>query len=237
MRPDPDFRVKQTEIILSAAGPAQFPDDRLPQVAFVGRSNVGKSSLLNTLANRRQLAHVSGTPGRTQLVNFFRVNGDSYFVDLPGYGFAKAPDSVKKGWEKLITGYLSPNLSLRAVVALFDIRRERTAEDIALLDWLAHRKIPAIAVLTKCDKLPRARRMDAMKTLRIILKSRGTGIVGMHLFSALSREGKDELLAAVGGVLRDDPDADIETAAAPNSEVAPETVVMDDDWVGRPDPD
>src|ERR1051326_2157360 len=100
------FEPKQVEFIKSAAKPAHFPTDGLPQIAFVGRSNVGKSSLLNVLVNRKRIARVSSTPGLTQLVNFYLINGNAYFVDLPGYGFARAPKAVRSTWEKMITGYL-----------------------------------------------------------------------------------------------------------------------------------
>lgn len=193
------FDIKKVEFVKSAVRRDQFPGEKLPQVAFVGRSNVGKSSLLNTLANRRQLAHVSSTPGRTQLVNFFRVNDAAFFVDLPGYGFARAPQSVKSGWEKMITGYLTDNPWLRVIVALFDARRERTAEDQAMLDWLAHYQIPFIAVLTKIDKLTHSERLQAVKKIRAELESRNP--LAIIPFSAQTRQGRDDLLQVIGPLL------------------------------------
>ena len=193
------FDIKKVEFVKSAVRRDQFPEEKLPQVAFVGRSNVGKSSLLNTLANRRQLAHVSSTPGRTQHVNFFRVNDVAFFVDLPGYGFARAPKSVKGGWEKMITGYLTDNPWLRVIVALFDARRERTAEDQAMLDWLAHYQIPFIAVLTKIDKLTHSQRLQAVKKIRAELEPRNP--LAVIPFSAQTRQGRDDLLQAIGPLL------------------------------------
>lgn len=197
--PSPSFDVRQVEFVKSATRREHFPKDDLPQVAFVGRSNVGKSSLLNVLSNRKQLAHVSSTPGRTQLINFFKVNGSAYFVDLPGYGFAKAPQSVKSGWEKMITGYLEKSKQLKAVVALFDARRERTAEDQALLEWLAHLEIPFVAVLTKVDKLTHSQQLQAVRAFRAELELHAP--LAIIPFSSQTRLGREELLQSVGRAL------------------------------------
>jgi len=181
-----------------------FPKEPvLPEVAFVGRSNVGKSSLLNVLVNRKRLAHVSSTPGRTQLVNFFMGNGDTRLVDLPGYGFAKAPKDVKKHWDKMITNYLLGNRQLRLVCTLFDIRREPTDEDASLLDWLKHYDMPFLAVITKADKLPRSGQMQAKQKLAKWLEPWGPQ--GIVLFSALKRTGRDDLLLEIGKALAAPP--------------------------------
>ncbi len=179
---------------------SHFPrEPRHPQVAFVGRSNVGKSSLLNVVVNRKRIAKVSRTPGRTQLVNFFIVNGDTRLVDLPGYGFAKAPKEVKSQWDKMITSYLLDNLDLRLVVTLFDIRREPTEEDSGLLDWLKHYGIPFLAVITKADKLTHSGQLQArQKWIKWLAPWNPEDIL---LFSALNRQGKDDVLLAIGKTL------------------------------------
>src|ERR1043166_4276162 len=128
------FTISNVEFVKSATRREQCPRDDMPQIAFCGRSNVGKSSLLNVLVNRKRLARVSGTPGHTQLLNFYLINGAVYFVDLPGYGFASAPKSVQAGWEKMITGYLRDNPNLRAAVAILDIRHAPTDKDMELVE-------------------------------------------------------------------------------------------------------
>ena len=184
------MKITSAEFIKSAVDPSQYPDDLLPEVAFVGRSNVGKSSLINTLVNRRNLARTSNTPGRTQLVNFFVINGALSFVDLPGYGYAKVPLSVKKGWRGMIEGYLEGRQSLRLVVLILDIRREPSENDDMLIEWLCSKQISVVFVLTKSDKLSRSRVNMARRE------------IGKHLavphdnllpFSAKTRSGKDEI--------------------------------------------
>lgn len=192
----PVWHIKTVEFEKSGAKKSHFPTEpRLPQVAFVGRSNVGKSSMLNILVNRKRLAHVSRTPGRTQLVNFFIVNGDTRLVDLPGYGFARAPVEVKSQWDKMITSYLLDNPDLRLIVTLFDIRRDPTPEDETLLDWLNHHKIPFITVITKADKLTRSAQAKTKRELaQWLQKWQPLDII---LFSALSRQGRDDVLRSL----------------------------------------
>jgi GTP-binding protein len=137
--------------------PGQYPPPTLPEVAFAGRSNVGKSSLLNRLLHRRSLARTSRTPGRTQAIHFYRVNDRFLFVDLPGYGYARAPEALRRAWRPLVEGYLEGRASLRAVVVIVDIRHDPAEGDVELLDYLAHHAIPAVLVLAKADKLPRGR--------------------------------------------------------------------------------
>lgn len=190
------LNIYKAEFEKSGTRPDHYPTDPLPEIAFVGKSNVGKSSLLNILANRKQLAHVSSTPGRTQLINFFRINDDKVrFVDLPGYGFAKAPKLVAGGWERMIISYLTTSTNLRALCALFDIRRTMTEEDEVLLRWLRHHDIPFIAVLTKADKLTRSQqskaRAEIQKTLSLYAP------IDIVLFSSTNRQGRDELLELI----------------------------------------
>lgn len=149
------MKILSAEFIISAPGPKQFPVNKHPQIAFAGRSNVGKSSIINALLHRKNLVKTSQTPGKTQLVNFFLINGDFYFVDLPGYGYAHAPRAVTDAWAPMIEGYLKDSLALRAVVVLLDSRREPDERDLRLIEWLRQYDIPAIFALTKVDKLNR----------------------------------------------------------------------------------
>lgn len=203
MEPEPGaapLEIRSVEFEKSGTRPAHFPKEpMLPEIAFVGRSNVGKSSLLNSLVNRKRLAKVSNTPGRTQLVNFFRVNDAIRFVDLPGYGFAKAPQSVKSTWDKMIRSYLENNAQLRAICALFDIRRELSEEDRALLKWVSHYDIPFIAVLTKADKLVRSHQAQAVRRLSDELQPYAPAAI--QSFSSTTRQGREELLMDLNRLL------------------------------------
>ena len=145
--------IKSAEFITSATKPDQYPPVKYPEMAFAGRSNVGKSSLINTLVNRKRLVKTSSTPGRTQLINFFDINNLITFVDLPGYGYAKVPTAVRKKWGPMIETYLSSRRSLKGVVVIMDIRRIPRQEEHNLIAWLEHYSIARILVLTKTDKL------------------------------------------------------------------------------------
>ena len=139
--------------IISAAKPDQFPQDAEPEVAFLGRSNVGKSSLLNALVGSGELARVSAQPGRTQLINFFQVDGGFRFVDLPGYGFAKVPLEIRSKWQGLIESYLIGRKPLKLCALLLDSRRGWTPKDVELRQWLEHHQLPYVVIVTKVDKL------------------------------------------------------------------------------------
>lgn len=180
--------VHQAVFIKSAVKPKDFPPAVLPEVAFVGRSNVGKSSLINVLAGRKALVRTSSTPGRTQLINFFDLNGVLTLVDLPGYGYAKAPPELRRQWGPMIQTYLAQRENLKAVVLILDIRRIPSDDDLAMLGWLERYGIPPIVVLTKCDKLSKNER--ARQAARIAADiSREKGM--LLPFSALSKEGRD----------------------------------------------
>lgn len=178
---------------------APFPGD-LPQVAFAGRSNVGKSSLINTLLRRtrKKLAHVSATPGKTQALNFYRVNDAFFLVDLPGFGFAKAPAGVRDGWKALIDGYLARPDGPRAVVLLLDIRRNPSSEDVEMLARLSELGTPTLVVLTKVDKLTWSRRS---RDIPAMVEKLGLDPEQVLAFSSKTGEGRDELLAAVNALL------------------------------------
>ncbi len=185
------MKITSAEFIKSAVWPPQYPPATMPEIAFVGRSNVGKSSLMNTLVGRKQLAKTSQTPGRTQLINFFTVNKSISFVDLPGYGFAKVSRSVKKDWGDMIEVYLRERQNLAMVVFILDIRRDPSNDDLSLRDWLEYYRIPFTAVLTKSDKLSNN---QAIGRKRIIEKLLGANTQKeTMLFSAKTQKGREAL--------------------------------------------
>ena len=188
------MKILSAEFVISAAAPKQFPIDRRPQIAFAGRSNVGKSSIINTLLHRRNLVKASVTPGKTQLINFFVINDGFYFVDLPGYGFARVPRAVTDAWAPMIEGYLKGSPGLRAVVVLLDARREPDDRDMRLIDWLQQYDIPAIYALTKADKLNRQEAERAQRDIHARL-----GIAApLLLTSAKAGLGIKELWVEIG---------------------------------------
>ena len=188
------MHVKSTVFIKSATKPAHYPESNLPEIAFAGRSNVGKSSLINVLVNRKNLVRTSSTPGRTQLINFFDVNEAFTLVDLPGYGFAKVPLAVKKQWGPMMETYLSKRTNLRGVVLIMDIRRIPRDEDLQMLAWLRAFSVPPLLVVTKCDKVSKNERE---KQLGLIAKELGVQKSELHPFSALSRDGQDSIKCLV----------------------------------------
>ena len=176
-----------------------IPGD-LPQVAFSGRSNVGKSSLINVLLRRtrKKLAHVSSTPGKTQLLNFYRVNDRFFLVDLPGFGYAKVPRAVQQAWLTLIEGYLSTQKRLRGVVHLVDCRRPPPDSDLEMLEYLASQGLPTLVVLTKIDKLKQSQRARAIEAATRTLQVDADQLLP---FSSKTGEGRDELLEALDSLL------------------------------------
>lgn len=186
--------IQTAEFVTSAVKPSQYPDQGLPEIAFAGRSNVGKSSLINTLVNRRGLVKTSRTPGRTQLINFFAINRAFLLVDLPGYGYARVPESVKKKWAPMIETYLAARESLRAVVVIMDVRRTPGQMEFDMIHWLMHHRIPAILVLTKADKFKRGKQAAQRQ---LAAKALGKEPRELVLFSAKSRLGKDHVWEAI----------------------------------------
>lgn len=192
--------VKHADFIKSATRPAHYPEEILPEIAFAGRSNVGKSSLINVLVNRKNLVRTSNTPGRTQLINFFRINNTFTFVDLPGYGFARVPLAVKREWGPMMETYLSGRKNLRGVVLILDIRRTPTGEDLQMLQWLRACGIPPLIVVTKCDKLSKNQRS---RQAAVIARQLGMESGELALFSALTREGLDGVWERIEELLGD----------------------------------
>ncbi len=188
------MKILSAEFVTSATKPSQYPPAKLPEVAFAGRSNVGKSSLINTLVNRKHLVKTGSTPGRTQLINFFDINSDIIFVDLPGYGYAKVPATVRKKWGPMIETYLSTRKILKGVVVIMDIRRSLRQEEHDLIDWLKYFSISGILVLTKTDKLSKTKRLKQQTVIATALKINPDELIP---FSAKSRQGRDAVWEAI----------------------------------------
>ena len=186
--------IKSAEFVTSAVKQSQYPPAVLPEIAFSGRSNVGKSSLINTIVNRKHLVKTSSTPGRTQLINFFDINKNLTFVDLPGYGYARVPVSVRKKWGPMIETYLSSRKTLKGVVIIMDIRRQPREEEQNLIHWLDHFSIAQILVLTKTDKLSKTK---LIKQQDAIVRALAVGQEDVILFSAKTRRGKDAVWDAI----------------------------------------
>ncbi len=182
------------EFLLSAHRLNQLPSPDLPEIAFAGRSNVGKSSLINTLIGRKRLVKVSARPGKTQGLNYFRVEEQFFLVDLPGYGFAKVPKIMQNSWQSLITTYLETRETLRCVVVIMDIRHEPKEQDTQLVQWLGEKAIPCLPVYTKIDKISGSIRE---KNARLLDAGHSIKAEDRILFSAKTGQGRAELLDAL----------------------------------------
>ncbi len=183
------MKVSSARFIKSTQKPADFPRDQLQEIAFIGRSNVGKSSLLNALVNLGKLARISRSPGRTQTINFYSINDSFYFVDLPGYGYAKVPKRIQATWREMVEGYLQDRPELRLALLLIDCRIPPTPDDILMKEWLDHYKIDNTVILTKSDKLSRNRLIESVRRAEETL-----GTDELIPFSAVKGLGKKEIL-------------------------------------------
>jgi GTP-binding protein len=185
------MKILTAEFVTSAVSAAQYPRQPLPEVAFAGRSNVGKSSLINALVHRKNLVKTSATPGKTRALNFFVVNQRWLLVDLPGYGYAKVPREVQASWQPMVETYLRQRTTLRAVVHIVDLRHPPTAQDQQLRGWLLHHGITIVTVATKADQVTRSQRPAHVRTL-----AQGLGLPAeepLLLFSARNHEGRSQL--------------------------------------------
>lgn len=182
---------------------SKIPDNQLPEIAFAGKSNVGKSSLINALMNRKALARTSSQPGKTQTINFYNINECMYLVDLPGYGYAKVPESERKKWGKMIENYLHRSRQLKAVFLLVDIRHKPGENDKTMYDWIVYQGYRPMIIATKLDKLKRSQVSKALKELYggLGLRSEDTVIP----FSTVNRQGRDEIWALMDALIGKKP--------------------------------
>lgn len=194
--------IKKAELEAVAVKPSQYPEDNLTEIAFAGRSNVGKSSLLNLLTNRKSLARVSGSPGKTRTINFYRINDEFRIVDLPGYGYAKASKSLTEGWGEMMEKYLETRKGLKVVAQLVDVRHAPSKQDIQMYEYLRYYGLDGLVVLTKADKVSRneLNKNTAMirKTLDLKPEDRTIAV------SALKKTGYDKLLDEFDRILEED---------------------------------
>ena len=187
--------IKKVSLDIVCGITSKLPDTGRPEVAFAGKSNVGKSSLINSLVNRKALARTSAQPGKTQTINFYNINESIYLVDLPGYGYAKVPQSEKEKWGKMIERYLHTSKVLKAVFLLVDIRHDPSANDKMMYDWVVHNGYNPIIIATKMDKLKRSQIQKNLKAIKIGLNLRPGSI--MIPFSAETKQGRDEIWALI----------------------------------------
>jgi GTP-binding protein len=189
-------KISSARFVKSATRPDEFPRDQRPEIAFCGRSNIGKSSLLNTLTNAHGLARTSSSPGRTQTINFFLIDERMYFVDLPGYGYARVPKAIKSTWGAMIEGYLGNREQLKLTLMLVDSRMPPTESDVLMKQWLDHHRIPNAMILTKADKISRNQLNQALRTGAKTLNTKE-----IIPFSAVTGTGKDEILTRIRAAL------------------------------------
>jgi len=192
--------IKSAEFVTSAVRQSHYPPAHLPEIAFAGRSNVGKSSLINTLVNRKNLVKTSSTPGRTQLINFFNINQSLMFVDLPGFGYARVPKKIQKEWGPMIENYLSTRSTLKGVVLIMDLRRTPGRQESDFINWLYHYGIPCILVMTKTDKLKKSKRVLHQKQAAEALQIDPEDLL---LFSTKSRQGKERIWDEISRLVQD----------------------------------
>jgi GTP-binding protein len=184
------MKVTSAEIVISAVKPAQYPVEMMPEFALAGRSNVGKSSFINKMLQRKALARTSSKPGKTQTLNFYLINGEFHFVDVPGYGYAKAPKSERDAWGRMIETYITNRDQLKAVVLIVDLRHPPSKEDVAMYDFLKHHGIRCIIIASKADKIPKGKWQKHMKIVKETLELDPNDPI--VLFSSETGEGRDK---------------------------------------------
>lgn len=193
------LKITAAEFLQGVADLHQLPKNELKEVLFIGRSNVGKSSLLNKMCNRKNLARSSSTPGKTREINYYIVNNEFYFVDLPGYGYAKVPEQMRAGWKRLIEDFLKRGRPIALGMQLIDSRQEPTPLDLMMMDWLEYYEIPYLLILTKSDKLPVSKLSRQLEAYRTRFSSQLTegSCRGIVPFSIVTSDGKSELLRLI----------------------------------------
>lgn len=196
------LRIDRADLAAVAVKPAQYPEENMPEIAFAGRSNVGKSSLLNLLTGRKKLARVSGAPGKTRTINFYNADDKFRIVDLPGYGYARVSKSISQDWGKMVESYLETRKNLLKVVQLVDIRHEPTGDDRQMYEYLQYHGLDGIVVATKADKLSANERRKSISRIRKVLDLNADDVV--IPVSALKRSGQDLLLEEIGKLIEPD---------------------------------
>ncbi|MBO4214237.1 MAG: YihA family ribosome biogenesis GTP-binding protein [Lachnospiraceae bacterium] len=193
------MKIKNVALETVCGVTSKLPENKFPEVAFAGKSNVGKSSLINALMQRKALARTSAQPGKTQTINFYNVNDEIYFVDLPGYGYAKVSQTEKEKWGKMIEKYLHTSKQLKAVFLLIDIRHEPSANDVNMYEWMKYQGFAPIVIATKADKINRSQLPKQLKVVRTGLKMDKDGI--LIPFSAETKAGRDEIYEIIDKII------------------------------------
>lgn len=195
------MKIKNVSLETVCGITSRLPDNKYPEIAFAGKSNVGKSSLINVLMNRKSLARTSAQPGKTQTINFYNINDELYFTDLPGYGYARVSRETKEKWGRMIERYLRSSKQLRAVFLLIDIRHEPSRNDVEMYRWIADNGYEPIVIATKLDKINRSQTAKNLRVIRDKLKVReGIKIIP---FSAQTRQGREEIYETIDEILKD----------------------------------
>lgn len=202
------MKINKSELEAIAVKPRQYPTENLPEIAFAGRSNVGKSSLLNNLTGRKKLAHVSGNPGKTRTINFYKINDNFRIVDLPGYGYAKLSKSMTEGWAEMMEAYISRRENLRKVIQLVDIRHEPSKLDIQMYDYLRYYGLDGIVVATKADKISSNQKQKSLNIIRKTLNMNKDDVI--IPISSLKKTGTENLIKEIELILSSKPDSKME---------------------------
>lgn len=200
--------IKQVELETVCGVTSKLPENTLPEIAFAGKSNVGKSSLINALMNRKSLARTSSKPGKTQTINYYNINHAMYLVDLPGYGYTKIAESVKKQWGVMVEKYLHSSKQLKAVFLLIDIRHDPSDNDRMMYEWILHQGYEPVIIATKLDKLKRSQVQKHVQAIRMGLNLKPDAVV--FPFSALNKQGREEIWEYMDTILAKEEDRKIE---------------------------